>query len=244
MNAAEVEMIEDYLSRSGRLLVLIDALQDTGLEEMLRRWGVALSNDIVVDPENTLHGSDVHIRRYNPHPISMKMSAIVQFILPRSIEPLSTEDTPAESGNPQEVVPLFYTSEKSWSETQVNETTAKFDENTGDRRGPLSLGVAVERGAKQDELDVQIEPSKMVVFGDSDFVSNGAMVGGNADLFMSALNWLLDRDEMIAIAPKPIEEVKISLSRKQFRTLFWINVAGIPCIAVILGLLVWSRRRK
>lgn len=243
MSAGEVEMIEEYLSRSGRLLVLLDALTESGLEDMLRRWGVALRSDIVVDPENTLHGSDVHIRRYNPHPISMKMNSIVQFILPRSVEPLAATEA-AAAASLQEVVPLFYTSEKSWSETQVNDTSARFDENTGDRRWPVFLGVAVERGAKQDELDVQIDPSKMVVFGDSDFVSNGAMVGGNADLFMSALNWLLDRDETVAIAPKPIEEVKLSLSRKQFRRLFWGMVVGIPCVAVVMGLMVWSRRRK
>ena len=55
----------------------------------------------------------------------------------------------------------------------------------------------------------------MVVFGDSDFVSNGALAGGDQDLFMSALNWLLDREELMAIAPKPIEEIKLSLTRKQ-----------------------------
>ena len=225
-------------------MVLLDALKESGLEQMLRRWGVALRQDIVVDPENTLRGSDVHVRRYNAHPISMEMESIVQFILPRSIEPLETDPEAKTSEDRPTVVPLFFTSDKSWSETQVEESTAKFDENTGDKRGPFSLGVAVERGSTQKMLDVQIKPSRMVVFGDSDFVSNGSMVGGNSDLFMSALNWLLDREELMAIASKPIEEVKLSLSRKQLRGLFWINVAGIPAIAMVLGLLVWMRRRK
>ncbi len=248
MSTVEADMIEGYLSRGGRLLVLLDALKETGLEDMLRRWGVALRTDIVVDPENTLQGSDVHIRRYNPHPITMKMNAIVRLILPRSVEPLIEKNDAGKSASLQTVVPLLYTSEQGWSETQVNETTAKFDENTGDRRGTassgISLGVAVERGSSKDELDVQIEPSKMVIIGDSDFVSNGAMVGGNADLFMSALNWLLDRDETMAIAPKPIEEVKLGLSRQLFRMLFWINIAGIPGLAVVMGMVIWSHRRK
>lgn len=244
MGPIEVEMIEDYLSRNGRVMILLDALKESGLEQMLRRWGIALRQDIVVDPENTLRGSDVHIRRYNAHPISMEMESIVQFILPRSIEPLESDPDAKTSEDRPTVVPLFFTSDKSWSETQVEESTAKFDEGTGDKRGPFSLGVAVERGSTQKMLDVQIKPSRMVVFGDSDFVSNGSMVGGNSDLFMSALNWLLDREELMAIAPKPIEEVKLSLSRKQLRGLFWINVAGIPAIAMVLGLLVWLRRRK
>jgi len=248
MSSVEIEMIEDYLNRSGRVLIMLDALKKTDLEPMLSRWGVALRNDIVVDPENTLRGSDVHVRRYNTHPISMEMNSIVQFILPRSIMPLAAGDEVVAEDRPT-VVPLFFTSDKSWSETQVEESTAKFDAGTGDFRGddpdrPISLGVAVERGATQTMLDVQIKPSRLVVFGDSDFVSNGSMVGGNEDLFMSALNWLLEREELMAIAPKPVEEVKLSLSRKQLRQLFWINVTGLPAIAMVMGLLAWVRRRK
>lgn len=247
MSSIEVEMIEDYLSRSGRVFILLDALKETGLETMLDRWGVELRNDIVVDPENTLRGSDVHIRRYNAHPICMEMNSIVQFILPRSIMPPELADGSSEDR--PSVVPLFFTSEKSWSEMQVEESTAKFEPEKGDIAGndserPISLGVAIERGASETMLDVQIRPSRMVVFGDSDFAGNGSLVGGNQDLFMSALNWLLEREELIAIAPKPIEEVRLSLSRSELRKLFWINVAAIPGVAMVLGLLVWARRRK
>ena len=129
-------------------------------------------------------------------------------------------------------------------DAQVNDTPSKYDENTGDLRRSFSLAVAVGRGTPQKQLDVQIQPSRMVVFGDSDFVSNDALTGGDQDLFMSAMNWLLDRNELMAIAPKPIEEVKLNLTDKQLRNLFWINVVGIPLLAVAGGLLVWGRRRK
>jgi ABC-type uncharacterized transport system involved in gliding motility auxiliary subunit len=245
MSSTEAEMVEDYLSRSGRVMLLLDAMKTTGLEPMLRRWGVALRNDFVLDPENTLRGSDVLILTYYEHPITLRMGgAGARFHLPRSIEPLLMDDPAAGTEDRPLVIQLAMTSDKSWSETQVDESSAKYDENSGDLRGPLSLAVAVERGATQKMLDVQIRPSRMVVFGDSDFVSNGALAGGDQDLFMSALNWLLDREELMAIAPKPIEEIKLSLSRKQLGDLFWINIAGIPAFAGVAGLLVWFRRRK
>jgi ABC-type uncharacterized transport system involved in gliding motility auxiliary subunit len=246
MSSAEIEMIEDYLSRSGRVMVLLDALKETGLEPMLNRWGVALRNDFVLDPENTLKGSDVYVRSYYEHPITMRMGGSgARFHLPRSVEPLvMEEDVHSPADDHPTVVQLAMTSEKSWSEMQVDDLSAKFDEGTGDLRGPFSLAVAVERGAPQTLLDVQIQPSRMVVFGDSDFVSNGALAGGDQDLFMSAMNWLLDREELMAIAPKPIEEVKLSLTGKQLNKLSWITVAGIPALAVVAGLLVWFRRRK
>ena len=246
LGATEVAMIEDYLSQSGHLFVMMDALVDTGLEEMLRRWGVVLHEDIVIDMENTLRGEDVHIRRYNPdHPISGSMGSIVQLILPRSVEPpLDANGMLIEEDELQTVSPLFSTSEKSWAETQLDDSSAKYDADTGDRPGPIYLGMAVERGAAQDKLDVQIAPSRLVVIGDSDFVSNGSMVGGNPRLFMNSLNWLLDRDDKLPIVPKPIEQVRLALTKKQFSTLGWINLAAIPGIAVVVGLLIWSRRRK
>lgn len=245
MSTTEAEMIEDYLSRGGRVMILLDALRVTGLEEMLYRWGVALRRDFVLDPENTLKGSDVYIKMYIEHPITLRMgNAGARFHLPRSVEPRIMDDPGTAAGDRPVVSPLAMTSEKSWSETQVDEPEARYDENTPDLRGSHSLAVAVERGAGKDALDVQIRPSRMVVFGDSDFVCNGALTGGDQDLFMSSLNWLLDREELMAIAPKPIEEIRLPLTRSQLTRLFWISVVGIPLLAAVAGLLVWFRRRK
>ena len=246
LESTEIEMIEDYLAQGGRVMVLIDALKHTGLDPMLRRWGVALSQDFVLDPANTLKGSDVYVRTYYEHPITLRLANTgsgVRFFLPRSVEPLKSPEESAGEDRPT-VAELVITSKKSWSETQVNQTTAKYDEGTGDRRGPICLAVAVERGTPQESLDVQIAPSRLVVIGDADFASNGALTGGDQDFFMSALNWLIDRGQQIAIDPKPLEEVRLALTEKQLTRLFWLNVVGIPFVAVLLGLSIWFRRRK
>lgn len=246
MSRGEAEMIEDYLNRSGRLMILHDALKKNGLEPMIRRWGVALRNDIVIDPARTLSkGRDVYITEYYAHAITRRMSNVTAvFHMPRSVEPLDAAEKESSAEDRPTVERLTRTSKESWSETQFDQSPTKYDENTADRRGPFSLAVAVERGASQRQLDVQIKPSRMVVFGDSDFVSNGALTGGDQDLFLSALNWLLDREELMAIAAKPIEEVKLSLTSTQLRRMFWLTVGGIPAVAVLIGLVVWVRRRK
>ena len=248
MSADEVEMIGDYLDAGGRLLVMLDALMDTGAESLLRRWGVALRRDFVLDPLNTVKGSDVYVKTYYEHPITLHMGQVgARFYLPRSVEPVTPAETETKKGEGEDrpmVTRLAVTSKRSWSEMQVSDANAKYDEGTGDRRGPVCLAVAVERGAPEKMLDMQIRPTRMVVFGDSDFVANDLLTGGNQDLFMSALSWLLERDTQMSIDPKPIEEVKISLSRRQLRRLFWVGVGGIPSLAILWGVLVWSRRRK
>ena len=81
------------------------------------------------------------------------------------------------------------------------------------------------------------------MFGDSDFVANGAMTGGNEDFFMSALNWLLEREELMGIASKPVEQNRLVLSRTELRMLFWVVVVILPGFIAMYGSLVWLRRR-
>jgi len=247
LHPAEVEMIEEYLKRSGRVLVMLNAMNTTGLEPMLRRWGVKLRNDIVIDPENTLKGSDVYVKTYYKHPITEGLGGVVtRFYLPRSVEPVDKQMANKKDGL-ETVSELAITSKKSWSEMQFNKSSTRrvrFDPNTPDQMGPCCLALAIEHGAEQKILNVQIQPSRMVVIGDADFVCNNFLSGGNQDFYMSALNWLLDREELMVVAPKPLDEVKLNINQKQLGQLFILNVVVIPLIAVIGGLLIWFRRRK
>jgi len=103
--------------------------------------------------------------------------------------------------------------------------------------------VAVERGPLPG-IDVQIRPTRLVVFGDSHFVANGGLVSGNADLFLGAVNWVLDREDLIAIAPKPLRETRLTMDRGRLRALGWTVIGGLPALVALAGALVWWRRRE
>jgi ABC-type uncharacterized transport system involved in gliding motility auxiliary subunit len=132
-----------------------------------------------------------------------------------------------------------------WAEMDPAQTPPRFDEGV-DRRGRIGVAVAVERGALRS-IDVELSPTRLVVIGDSDFVSNGALkagAGGNADFFMSAMNWLLEREALMAIAPKNPIDLRLDMNRDQVRTAFVQVVGFLPAIAALLGALVWIRRRR
>ena len=72
--------------------------------------------------------------------------------------------------------PLIFTSEEAWGETDIESINAQspaLDER--DIPGPISLAVAAENGQTG---------ARLVVFGDSDFLSND-VIGqyGNRDFF-------------------------------------------------------------
>ncbi|MBM4153138.1 MAG: hypothetical protein FJ220_06425, partial [Kiritimatiellaceae bacterium] len=215
----EVDLINIWLRRSGRLMILSDAGQISGLEKMLQEWGVRLQNDIVIDPDRTKTGREVFVSAYGKHSITEKLDATAAlFYTPRSIEPDNTLTKSATADRPH-VTPLAFSSKNSWAETQLDQSPAKYNRNTDDLSGPVSLAVAVEKGDTQGLLNIQIRPSRLVVFGDSTFVSNSGLTGGDTSLFMSAINWLLDREELMAIDPKQVDDSRLQLPREKTRIL-------------------------
>ena len=91
---------------------------------------------------------------------------------------------------------------------------------------------------------MKIRPTRLVVFGDSDFVSNASLIAGNVDFFMSALNWLLEREELMAIAPKSAVYAQLIMDQRQQRILLWVVVCVLPLLVALAGGLVWVRRRS
>jgi ABC-type uncharacterized transport system involved in gliding motility auxiliary subunit len=75
-------------------------------------------------------------------------------------------------------------------------------------------------------------------------VANGHLTGGNEDFFLSALNWLLQREDLLAIASKPPDSLRLEMTPNQ-QVLSLLALAGVvPAAAAFLGVLVWLRRRR
>lgn len=240
----ELEALQTWVEqKNGRLLVLLDTGPAAGLESLLNRWGIRLDRDVVVDPQRTLTGLDLFVDTYGPHPVTRRLQQITTvFYMPRSVEAIIPPGGLVDRADQPVVTPLALSSPDSWAESDLEQKPMKFDSRS-DRRGPISLAVAMERGPLHG-VEVDIRPTRLVVFGDTDFLSNGAMSGGNADLFMSALNWLLDREQLMAIAPKPVQDNRLVMTRGQVTSLFWVVTVILPGLVGILGLAVWLQRRS
>ena len=88
------------------------------------------------------------------------------------------------------------------------------------------------------------EGMRLVAFGSSRFARNDSLTGGNADLFMNAVNWLLKRQQLLGIAAKAPQEFNLNLDAFQRRGIFITMVVGIPAAVAAIGFVVWVRRRK
>lgn len=230
----ETALLQAYLDKGGRVLALLDPLTETGLEDLLATWGVSVGRDIVVDPARQLpfvSAANLFVTTYTQHAIVEKMQTFMTlFPLARSVQPAKDLD---QSLN---VTSLALTSAQGWGETTTTSEEFQFNEGA-DAKGPVSIAVAVEKRTQP--------PTRLVVVGDSDFVSNSQLSQvGNLDLALGALHWLTDQEQLIGIRPKPLESYKVTLSASQLNGLFWFSFAVFPCCALVLGTGVWWTRRR
>lgn len=235
----EIALIRDYLNRKGRLLLLLDARTQTGLDPLLREWGVLLGNDVVVDESRTLSGRELHITAYPSHPITEPLQGLATVLfLPRSVRPRPM----AGGGDKPAVTELATCSAAGWAEFDPDDPAVHLDPQV-DIPGPVSVAVAIERGPIPG-VHTQIRPTRLVVVGDSLFISNSGLMGANADFFLNSVNWLLDRGELLALSPKTYEELRLVMDARQLRALFWSMVVALPGLVAALGLWVTWRRRR
>ena len=244
----EVEILSNYLGRSGRALFLIDPSDPplaTGLEKLLKTWGVRLSPETAVGA--TLTGRELIVSEYGDHPITRSFKKIVtMFYMPRVIEPEAAASGSSDAlADKPRVSVLVSNTVQGWAEANLKENPPRYDPGV-DRPGPVSIALAVEKG-EVGGIEVEIKPTRLVVIGDSYFVSNGALgsgVGGNVDLFMSALNWLVEREVLIGIAPKAPGILHLDMNQAQKRVALLV-IVGLPAAVIaLIGLAVWLGRRR
>jgi len=251
----EVGVLEAYLRQGGRVLLLIDPLEETGLDGLCARWGMEVGMDIVVDPSRRLpfvSAANLFVTDYTEHPIVKKMKTLMTlFPLARSVRP--AEPAPASLT----VTPLAMTSEAGWGETQTSVERFQFDEGQ-DIEGPVSIAVASERLSAAPAAQAAGQPTsptltpaastaaptRFVVIGDSDFIANAQLGNvGNRDFLLGAVYWLIEQERRIGISPKTIASMKLHLTGGQMTGISLFSFLALPSLFGLLGVGMWLLRR-
>lgn len=241
----EVEKLRRYMSdRNGRMIVLIDPGRRHGMNELFYDWGVLADDYTVIDsgPDFRAQGGDLIIRRFAEHPITdllVEYQITALFGQPRPIR----TDPASLSDERLRVEQIVGTSEQSWGERDYRtQKTLQYDP-ARDLPGPISIATASTRSAGS-ELGITIPGGRMVVFGNSDFISNNRLRAfGNRTLFFNSLNWTLTRTSLLNIATRPLESYQIVMSQRDLKRML-LYFCIMPAATALLGLFVFLIRRR
>ncbi|WP_407895137.1 Gldg family protein [Scytonema sp. NUACC26] len=138
---SEVNALRQFLNRGGNLLLMIDPSIDPKLNSLFAEWGIRLDNRLVVDVSGSvgLGPAAPLVREYGKHPITKDFGNGISFYpLARPIDTIPVAGV--------EATPLLLTKPypDSWAESDLESENLKFNPES-DRKGPLTLGVALRR---------------------------------------------------------------------------------------------------
>ncbi len=245
--APEVKAVQDYLDKGGHVLVMVDPQVNAGLDGLLAAYGLVLRNDLVLDPAFGIVGQPQVpvIQAYSSHTVTKDLNGLSSFFPSmRSMTTVTATITGTTATS------LFSSSDASWGETDFNSVvsqTAQYNAAT-DTKGPLDLAYAVEGSGST--------PARLIVIGNSTFVANGPLnarltVGGqaaqvqsgNGQLLINSIHWLANQADLIALPPKAAAATQMFLTGQQTLFLQVTSILLLPGAILLLGTLVWLRRR-
>ena len=246
----ELDMVDSYLEKGGKLLLMLDPGAANGFVKFLTFWGLDVGNDIVVDASGVgqLFGAGPTIpivSQYEDHVLTKDFNVMTFYPEARSIS--KAEYAPKGVTATE----LAKTSPRSWGETSsLTSGKIAFDEGK-DLQGPVNILAVVEKDAakaakKEDKYNLGTSTTKarLIVFGDSDFASNSYFsVQGNGNMFMNSISWLAENEDLIAIRPRDPEDRRLNLTKKQSKMILYFGVILLPLVVFVIGIVVYRKRK-
>ena len=173
----EIEQVSSYLSDGGKAIILIDNTYAGGLASIPENWGIKIRPP----HQYAMPRNYVSTTAYGEHPVTRRMNNIMTvFSLPCCFETTSADPASERADKPR-ITPLV----------MIPENRIMASSSEEGQCNPIAL--ACELGGVA--LTGRSHNTKLVVMGDSEFISNAmsqANLEGNTILFLSSIEWLLD----------------------------------------------------
>ena len=233
----ELKILTEYLERNGKLLLLLDPspeTEDQRLLQLMRKWGVEMRNDLVVDIVHSgVQGHSAPFPEFEHHDITRALQGVgIPFFGTRSVTP--AEEIP-DGLKVKSLAKTVGGTRVSWGETEFD--SVEFTPGV-DTPPPVSIAVAVEQTENANQN------TRLVVFGDSDFASNAFFRTANRELFVATINWLTLAEDLVAISPIDLQQRALrQLSAQEAGLVQILSIFFIPVAVFIAGLIVWWQRR-
>jgi len=240
----ELKLLRDYWDKQGRILIALDPnghtpklagfLHETGItpqnDRVLRTMALGPMTGIVRDVAGIFSDSS---------PVTKRLKGVDTMFMGQT-QSLAITQAPLVHTET-----LVTAGDGYWGETKYQdmESTGVSYDPKDDISAPLTIAASAEKGGVADE-SVNVETSRMVVIGNSTFVTNEALTEANVDFVLADLNWLLNRQELIGIAPKDEHQFTLNLTDTETRTVGVMVVWVMPIAVLMVGMVVWLQRRR
>ena len=258
-----VAALREYLNNGGKAMLLVDSVvidqqrfaampNRNSFAYFAEEFGVSVENDLIFDLQSneTLQFGTQMGSVFLPYPFWIRAPVIdtkVAGNVESAVLPWASSIGILEAGRDSiDVVPILETTEFAALDlnyANVQPNSPVFDEVTRDNLFQSLVAVAVsEKGVAEGD-----EAFRLIVVGDSEWLSDPILARSepNAALALNLIDWLAQEDKLAAVRSKVVSSRDLLFtSTTHENTSRWVNIAGVPLLVVVLGLLRSVRRRR
>ena len=245
--ADEVRLINEFMADNGKMLLMAEP-GGPNLDEITGRWGLRLLPGVVFDPERGLANdrSSLLVNEFPTESPVAKRVAGAQLVTAGGITTRASDDTGLS------VAKVMQTGEVAWLDVDPAATPPRFEEERGDRGGPVVLAGAADRSEVRATGETRIPSggetvarTRLLAFADADWASNAFLDRqSNALLLANSVNWLAGSEDLVAIGGIDPDLRRLELTSSQRRTMGIGSIGAIPAVVLLVGAGVWFRRRR
>jgi len=215
----------------------------TGLEILLKSYGVEFKDGLVLDMQNqvvgiTMQRGSFMMQNFVPYPFFPKVSDLNrESSIVRELESMVFPFASPISGG----TPIAKSSKRSWLTQNISSLNpmAQYLPQPTDEKGPFNLAVVV------DNPQLTTHDSRFIVSGCARIIHGQYASPSNVAFFLNAIDWLAQDEALIAIRSKGVSERPLKpISKGIKQTVKWIDILLPGILLICIGLIRWRRREK
>ncbi len=245
----EIRKISDFASNDnhfGKNIMYFsstDSVDLPNIQSYLKAWGVQFNKDIVLDTsDNTFQNlQNALLPTVTAEEImntGATLSTVTTLLAPnaRSITKVFDENSLYKTQS------IISTSETSYARAS-DAINQDLERDPTDKSGPFDIGVLSMMYKYVNNIQVQ---SYLLACGSVNMIkdANSFTYTGNSEMFMQLYKLMMDeKDDTILAAQKASSSSVASITSKQANTMMVVTVIAIPVFFLILGLVIYIRRR-
>lgn len=247
----EINKLSDFLNNDGKLghqlLYIASYAQGEmpALSEFLAEYGLEIGEGVICETDKSYY-------------VNYQYVTIADELSSSYMQDVTKSDPVVSAMYTRPVKTLFEKEKMVSTEKYVlsspNAVSAKLGYNDQYELAPIEVVdegqqcyFAVSTKANYSDDGETSSFSNLLCFGSEYLLQNNVMSAeqySNSEYFISVLNGITHKSDGIFIKPKTIKSTSYDISEKQKSTLKWTFSFIIPAVVLIIGMVVWLRRKN
>ena len=233
----------------GRMIFLAEPDTPVSFRNFFADWGLLISTGYIRDVGSSVPGlpQTLSLQNFNPEApldITLPKGERLQAVFMPGATAIGLLQDDLRTG-----MPLAATTPNSFLINEADRTEPITSGADADQPGPFVPAVRVQSIGQVGSQAPTSQPdpsqiSDIIMFGDSDFLSNSSYdQGGGSDLFLNSANFLVGDFSLVSIRPKVFGFREFNLDANEYDFVRFSSWLFLPGLMGLMAALVWWVRR-